>query len=116
RRAFVPYGLYLGYGFVVPHFAKQTGFNGEDLALFWKALESIWDLDRSANRGMLALHGLYIFSHDNPLGNAPAHRLFERIQIKRNEGVEAPRSITDYSINIDNDDLPSGVTLTHLVP
>ncbi len=115
RKAFVPYGLYLGYGFVVPHFAQQTGFSAEDLELFWTALQSVWDIDRSANRGMLALRGLYIFSHDNGLGNAPAHRLFDRIAVKLKEDVQVPRHITDYNIAVNDTDLPDGVTLTPLV-
>lgn len=115
RKAFVPYGLYRGYGFFVPHFAQRTGFSAEDFALFWTALQSIWDIDRSASRGMLALRGLYVFSHSNSLGNAPAHRLFERIDVKLNKGVQAPRSITDYTVAVDSADLPDGVTLTCLV-
>lgn len=112
RKSLVPYGLYLGYGFFVPHFAQQTGFSAEDLELFWMALQGIWDVDRSASRGMLALRGLYIFSHTNALGNAPAHRLFERIHIKKEEDVQVPRSFTDYVVAINHDDIPDGVTLT----
>ncbi len=114
RKAFVPYGLYLGYGFVVPHFARQTGFSAEDLDIFWTALQSVWDVDRSANRGMLALRGLYIFSHDNALGNAPAHRLFDRITPKLKEGVSVPRHVTNYAIAVNDTELPDGVTLTQL--
>lgn len=113
RKAFVPYGLYLGYGFVVPHFAQQTGFSTEDLTLFWTALQSVWDVDRSANRGMLALRGLYVFSHSNALGNAPAHSLFKRIQVKLNDGIQAPRHFADdYTVTVNDTDLPDGVTLT----
>lgn len=115
RKAFVPYGLYLGYGFFVPHFARQTGFSSEDLELFWRALQSVWDVDRSASRGMLALRGLYVFSHSNALGNVPAHRLFERISVKLNDGVRTPRQITDYTVTIRDTDLPDGVTLTRFV-
>src|SRR6266568_1399730 len=111
RKAFVPYGLYLGYGFVVPHFAQQTNFSAEDLELFWTALQSVWDVDRSASRGMLALRGLYIFSHSNALGNAPAHHLFERITVKLKEGVQVPRHIADYDLIVNDEDLPDGVTL-----
>ena len=114
RKAFVPYGLYLGYGFFVPHFARQTGFSAEDLELFWTAFQSIWDVDRSASRGMLALRGLYIFSHSNALGNAPTHSLFDRIRPKLVEEVQAPRYITDYLVTVNDADLPDGITLTHL--
>lgn len=115
RKAFVPYGLYLGYGFVVPHFARQTGFSSEDLEVLWTALKSVWDIDRSANRGMLALRGLYIFSHDNPLGNASAHSLFERITPKLVEGVTVPRSFNDYVVRVNDSDLPQGITLTQMM-
>jgi len=115
RKALVPYGLYLGYGFFVPHFARQTGFTEADLEIFWEALRGIWDLDRSASRGMLAFHGLYVFSHDNPRGNAPAHRLFERIQVRKRDNIQVPRSIRDYDMTVQDTSLPEGVTLTSLV-
>jgi CRISPR-associated protein Csd2 len=114
RKAVVPYALYKGYGFVTPHFAQQTGFSAEDLELFWTALQHAWELDRSASRGMLAFRGLYIFSHDNSLGNAPAHRLLERIKAAPATNVKAPRQIMDYSIIVDDASVPEGVTLTRI--
>jgi CRISPR-associated protein Csd2 len=114
RKALVPYGLYRAHGFFNPHFAAQTGVTDEDLALFWEALLHMWDHDRSASRGEMACRGLYIFTHDSPLGNAPAYRLFERIQVRRRDGVEAPRSFSDYSVQVNDADLPAGVTLTRL--
>jgi CRISPR-associated protein Csd2 len=114
RKALVPYGLYLGHGFYTPHFAQQTWFSADDLALFWQALRSAWELDRSSSRGMLAFHGLYIFTHENPLGNAPAHRLLERIRPELAPGVESPRRFADYSVREDPSPLPDGVTLTRV--
>ncbi len=115
RKALVPYGLYRGYGFFNPFFARQTGFTDEDLALFWQALRNMWDLDRSASHGLMACRGLYIFSHESELGNAPAHTLFDRIEVKRNEGVEAPRRFSHYRAEVKEDNLPQGITLTRLV-
>jgi len=115
RKALLPYGLYRCYGFVNAFFAKDTGFSSEDLSLFWEALPRTWDLDRSASRGLMACRGLYVFSHETGVGNAPAHTLFERITIKRKEGVEAPRSFTEYEVIVNDQDLPRGVTLTRLV-
>ncbi len=112
RKALLPYALYLGHGFVTPHFAQQTGFAADDLAVFWEALQRCWELDRSASRGMLALRGLYIFSHENALGNAPAHQLFERIHV---EHVPMARSFRDYAIALHEANMPAGVTLTRLV-
>ena len=67
--------------------------------------------DRSAARGEMATRGLYVFKHDSELGNPHAHALFERIQIKRNEGVEVPRNFADYRVSVDAENLPAGVTL-----
>lgn len=114
RKAIVPYALYMGYGFVVPHFAQQTGFSAEDLQLFWSALQSAWDIDRSASRGMLALRGLYVFTHSSSLGNAHAHRLFAHINPQLAKGVQVPRCFTDYDITVDAAALPDGVTLSIL--
>lgn len=115
RKSLVPYGLYKGYLFVNPAFGEQTGFDDEDLAVIWEALERMWDLDRSASRGMMACRGLYVFSHEHKLGNAPAHQLLERVQVQRRAGVVAPRSFSDYEVVVADQDLPAGVTLTRLV-
>ncbi|MDI9548142.1 MAG: type I-C CRISPR-associated protein Cas7/Csd2 [Chloroflexota bacterium] len=114
RKAIVPYGLYRAHGFYNPHLARQTGFQSEDLELFWEALLNMWDLDRSAARGLMACRGVYVFSHDKPTGNAPAHRLFERIQVVRREGIAAPRAFGDYLVTADEADLPEGITLSRL--
>lgn len=115
RKSFVPYGLYRAHGFFNPHFAAQTCVSEEDLGLFWQALTMMWDHDRSSSRGQMQCRGLYIFTHENRLGNAPAHTLFERIDVQRKDGVQAPRKFSDYAVAIDADNLPTGVTLTTLV-
>ncbi len=115
RKTLIPYGLYQGFGFVTPHFAQDTGASTEDLSLFWQALQQMWDLDHSASRGLMACRGLYIFSHDNNLGNAPAHALFDKLTVKLNDEIEAPRQLRDYTVTIQGDNLPKGITLTRLV-
>ena len=116
RKALVPYGLYRGFGFYNPMLARDTGFDADDLARFWQAFQMCWDLDRSASRGMMALRGLYVFSHDHHLGNAPAHVLFDRIRFAEKNG-EVPRSFDHYRqrLIVDDANLPEGVRLTRLV-
>lgn len=114
RKAYVPYGLYIAKGFYIPSFAQDTGFNDEDLEVFWQALINMWDLDRSASRGMTSCRGLYVFSHDSALGNAPAHKLLDRIQIQRKDQGQAARNYTEYQVEVSGQNLPSGVTLTVL--
>jgi CRISPR-associated protein Csd2 len=115
RKALVPYGLYRAHGFFNPHFAHRTGVTEEDLELFWQALQQMWDLDRSASRGLMACRGLYVFTHESRLGNAPAQQLFERVRVYRKPEVLAPRSFYDYQVEVNDADLPKGVTLTRLV-
>jgi CRISPR-associated protein Csd2 len=116
RKAIVPYGLYRAYGFFNAALAEQTGVSEEDLALFWEALSAMWDVDRSASRGFMACRGLYVFSHDSALGNAPAHRLFDHITITRDADI--PRGFGDYTVTAPPDgplvEFP-GVTLQRLV-
>ena len=114
RKTLIPYGLFVGYGFYSPFYAKQSGVTEADMELFWDALVNMWDLDRSSARGMMSLRGLYIFSHDKKLGNAPAHELFERIRPTLDDGVASPRKFSDYTVDV-NDNLPEGVTLTRLI-
>ena len=115
RKATVPYGLYKMYGFVTPHFAEDTGFTEDDLSLFWEALQNMFDLDHSAARGLMSLQKLIVFKHDSTLGNAPAHKLFERVSVTRREEITGPaRDFSDYTVQIDRDGL-QGVEVIELV-
>lgn len=115
RKFTVPYGLYRAHGFVSAHLAQQTGFGEEDLALLWDALTNLFEHDRSAARGQMATRGLYVFEHDSPLGNAPAHRLFERISVSRNDVAAPARAFSDFNVSVDSAELPAGVGLQRLV-
>jgi len=115
RKHTVPYGLYRAHGFVSAFLAKQTGFSEDDLMLFWQALCQMFEHDRSAARGEMTTRGLYVFKHDSELGNAPAHALFERVQVQRKPGVEVPRSFGDYDVVVNEADMPSGVSLLRKV-
>ena len=106
RKHTVPYGLYVAHGFVSSFLAKQTSFGEDDLALLWRALGQMFEHDRSAARGEMATRGLYMFKHDSDLGNAPAHVLFDRLQVKPlNPGVAA-RSFADYAVTFDGQSIP----------
>lgn len=96
RKPLVPYGLYRAHGFFNPHLAEKTGVTSDDLTLLWEALQNLFEFDRSAARGEMACRGLYIFTHDNKLGKAPAHKLFDLIQVQELQPV--PRKFTDYQV------------------
>ena len=114
RKATVPYGLYVCYGFVSANLAQQTGFSEEDLQLFWEALKNMFDVDRSAARGLMSAQKLIVFKHDSVLGNAPANKLFELVKVEKVcDG--APRSFCDYTVTINKTELPANVTVEELI-
>ena len=114
RKATVPYGLYVCHGFISANLAQQTGYSEDDLALFWEALKNMFDTDRSAARGLMSAQKLIVFKHDSMLGNAPANKLFDLVSVTKTcDG--APRSFKDYSVTIDKDNVPSGVTVEELI-
>jgi CRISPR-associated protein Csd2 len=127
RKPIVPYGLYRAHGFYNPFLAEQTGVSREDLELFWEALTNMFEFDRSAARGEMAVRGLWVFTHENSKGNAPAHKLFDLIHAKIKAGVVTPRGFEDYDIEAPGAELGkpldlsgkpyeiAGVTLTRLV-
>jgi CRISPR-associated protein Csd2 len=115
RKFTIPYGLYRAHGFISAHLAAQTGFDERDQELLWEALKNMFEHDRSAARGEMATRGLFVFKHESALGNAPAHALFERIQVKRKDGIEVARDFKDYEVQVNEADMPSGVTLLCMV-
>lgn len=116
RKNTVPYALYRCHGFVNPFLAKDTGFTAADLEILWTALKgAMWEFDRSASRGLMATRGLYVFEHASSLGNAPAHELFDRIVVPELGGEQAPRKFDEYSVQVNDQSLPEGITLHRLV-
>jgi CRISPR-associated protein Csd2 len=118
RKDNIPYGLFRCSGFINPYLAKQTGFTTDDLTMLWQSLKGlIWEIDRSASRGLMCTRGLYVFEHASPLGNAPAHELFDRIRVDPLGDAVAPRTFAQYRdrISVDVDKMPEGVTLHRLV-
>ena len=109
RKHIVPYALYRTEGYVSANLArKTTGFSEDDLQLLWQAILNMFENDHSAARGKMAVRELIVFKHDSELGCAPAYKLFEKVQVKRVEGVEVPRQYGDYNVSV-SDDLPEGV-------
>lgn len=112
----MPYGLYRGHGFYSGALGAKANVTSQDLDAYWRAMTMMFDHDRAASRGEMSIRGLYIFTHDDAYGRAPAHKLFDLIQTKPLGHSEA-RSWDDYAqqVTIDEDKVPSGVTLTPLI-
>ncbi|CTP83216.1 type I-C CRISPR-associated protein Cas7/Csd2 [Xanthomonas graminis] len=116
RKHILPYGLYRAHGFVSAKLAERTGFSEDDLQLLWRALTNLFEHDRSAARGEMAARKLIVFEHEHPMGNAPAHVLFDKVKVERVESADngPARGFSDYRVLIDRD-LPAGVTVTELI-
>ena len=117
RKYVVPYGLYRCEGFVSANLArKTTGFTEDDLNLLWQAISNMFELDRSAARGKMAVRELIVFKHDSEFGNAPAHKLFDLVNVERNDNNGAPaRAYSDYNVTVNEAALPAGVTCTRML-
>lgn len=128
RKHVVPYGFYRAHGYVSAPLAddskKGTGFSEDDLELLWEALENMFEHDRSAARGEMVARGLKVFRHESALGNAKAHELFDRVRVYRHSNgqnynlgdpdthnLPPARAFDDYRVEIDRENLPSGVEL-----
>jgi CRISPR-associated protein Csd2 len=119
RKFTVPYGLYMGFGYVNAALAQQTGFGDGDLKLFKQALNMMFEHDRSAARGRMSPVRCVAFRHENKLGNARADQLFARVKVELKPELAAekrpPRSKDDYAITVAEGDLPEGVTIEYWV-
>lgn len=124
RKQLIPFGLYEGRGFISANLAGETGFNDEDLELFFRAIQNMYEHDRSASKGQMStILPLIVFRHvgtdsnaiqrekQAKLGCAPAHKLFELVTIKKCDGVELARSYKDYELSVDMSKLPSGIEI-----
>lgn len=116
RKHIVPYALYRAEGYISAPLAENTGFDGEDAEMLWEALTNMFDHDHSAARGKMAARRLIVFKHDNRMGNAPAHKLFELVSVSRADGSDGPpRKFEDYQVDIDRKGVPAGVTLEEMI-
>lgn len=119
RKHIVPYGLYRAHGFISGRLAndtkKGTGFSEADLTLLWEALANMFDHDRAAARGEMTARALIVFTHESDLGNAPAHKLLERVRVSRPAEDAPARGFGDYVVSVDEADLPPGVSVEHKI-
>ncbi len=115
RKYIVPYGLYRAEGHISANLArKTTGFSETDLELLWQAILNMFENDHSAARGKMAVRELIVFKHDSELGNAPAHKLFDLVQVRRNDDVSVARAYSDYTVAVDEERLPAGVSCVRM--
>lgn len=116
RKYIVPYGLYRAEGYVSANLARKvTGFSEDDLELLWDAIINMFENDHSAARGKMAVRELIVFKHSKELGDCPAYKLFDAIEVKKNDGVEYPRKYQDYTITINEDAIPDSVEMKRMI-
>ena len=107
----LPYGLYRAHAFYSASRAAKTGVTTDDMQVLWTALTNMFDHDRSSARGEIKLCGLYVFTHPDAFGAAPAASLTTRIRLELKDAEKPPRHHTDYIRTVDAAELPDGVSL-----
>ena len=115
RKTIVPYGLYRAEGYISANLARKvTGFSEDDLELLWEAILNMFEVDHSAARGNMAVRELIVFKHSKELGDCPAYKLFDAVEVKRNEGVEYPRKYQDYTVTVHEEQIPDSVEVRRM--
>ena len=110
RKNIVPYGLYRVEGYISANLARKvTGFTEEDLELLWEAIINMFEIDHSAARGKMAVRELIVFKHSKELGDCPAYKLFDAVEVKKKDGVSYPRKYQDYIVTIHKEQIPDTV-------
>lgn len=116
RKYIVPYALYRVDGYISANLARKvTSFSEDDLTLLWQSIINMFEYDRSAARGNMAVRELIVFKHASELGNAPAYKLFDTVSVKRKDGVITARSYNDYEVEVAEEKLPEGVSCTRMI-
>ena len=112
RKNIVPYGLYRVEGYISANLARKvTGFTEDDLELLWDAIINMFEHDHSAARGKMSVRELIVFKHSKELGDCPAYKLFDAVEVKKKEDVTYPRKYQDYKLNIHEEQIPETVEL-----
>lgn len=110
RKNIVPYALYRVEGYISANLARKvTGFSEEDLELLWEAVINMFEHDHSAARGKMAVRELIVFKHSKELGDCPAYKLFDAVEVKRKADVQYPRKYQDYTVEIHEDMIPDSI-------
>lgn len=116
RKSIVPYGLYRVEGYVSANLARKvTGFSEEDLELLWEAIINMFENDHSAARGKMAVRELVVFKHSKELGDCPAYKLFDAVEVKRKEDIDYPRKYQDYIVQVHDEDIPDSVEVKRMI-
>lgn len=116
RKSIVPYGLYRVEGYVSANLARKvTGFSEEDLDLLWEAIINMFENDHAAARGKMAVRELIVFKHSKELGDCPAYKLFDAVEVKKKEEVEYPRKYQDYIVQVHEEDIPNTVEVKRMI-
>lgn len=116
RKNIVPYGLYRVEGYISANLARKvTGFSEEDLDLLWEAIINMFENDHSAARGKMAVRELIVFKHSKELGDCPAYKLFDAVEVRKKEEIEYPRKYQDYTVAINDDEIPDTVEVKRMI-
>ena len=62
----------------------------------------MFEHDHSAARGKMSARKLIVFKHEDMLGNAPSHKLFDLVKVTPIHGESPARKFEDYEIKIED--------------
>lgn len=116
RKSIVPYALYRAEGYVSANLARKvTGFTEDDLELLWDAIINMFENDHSAARGKMAVRELIVFKHSKELGDCPAYKLFDAVEVVKKQDIVYPRQYKDYMVEIHKEQIPPSVEMRRMI-
>lgn len=116
RKSIVPYALYKVEGYISANLARKvTGFSETDLELLWEAIINMFEIDHAAARGKMSVRELIVFKHSKELGDCPAYKLFDTVEVKKKDDVVYPRQYKDYIVTVHKEQIPDSVECTRKI-
>lgn len=98
----VDHGIYVFYGSMNPQLASKTGFSNEDAKAIKEALQTLFVNDESSARpaGSMTVYKVYWWEHNSKNGQYSSAKVHRSLEVKVKDGVEDPKDINDYHIEL----------------
>ena len=62
----------------------------------------------------MAVRELIVFKHSKELGDCPAYKLFDAVKVQKNDDIQYPRKYQDYTVTINDDEIPDTVEVKRI--
>ena len=99
---YIDFGVYVVHGSINCQLAEKTGFTEEDAEKIKQALLTLFENDESSARpaGSMEVCGLYWWTHPGKTSKWTSAQVHRAVTVEKKQGVDRPRSVKDYTVNV----------------